>query len=259
MKIRNLILAISLIVGLTASAIDHEELARAVAQINAGMPQPMGTMGTITSATASGDTLIYNLKLDGLGNLPLEYRKSDKAQKKFMLDNIAVMSRLIPDTAASFRLFASENVFIKYIITNPQSQTTAVVVITPADISEADAIKPDYKALTDYNIASAQKSLPIEMGGMKIVEISIRGNDIVTTAMVDEEIASIDDLTNNIGNIKNYYLSLIANGSDIMTMIQSYIMAKAGYSQMFLYKGATTGKTASYSIDPADVVAILEK
>ncbi len=256
MKIRNFILALTALCSLTASALTREDLIRGVAELNANVPISMGMMGNITSATVDSDTIVYNISLDGLGDMTLNQTTTEDIQKKLLLDNIAIVSKFSPELSQSFKILAESNFYLKYLYTNPQSETTVVVTISPKDFVDAQSIEPDYKSLAEYNITTTRNAYPIEMSGMKLIDIQRKGNDVISTAIVDEDVISIETMIENADFMKQYFLRTLQSGAELSTLTQSYIFAKAGYNQVYLYKGSSSGKSVSYSVVPEDIFSI---
>lgn len=255
MKIRNFILALTALCSLTASALTREDLIRGVAELNANVPISMGMMGYITSATVDGDTIVYNVSLDGLGDMTLNRAIMIDNQKKLLIDNLAVMSKFSPELSQSFKTLAESNFYLKYLYTKPQSETV-IVTVSPKDFIDAQSIKPDYKTLADYYITTARQAYPIEMSGMKIIDFSREGNDVISTTIVDEDIIAIETMIENADFMKQYFLRTLQSGAEMSTLTQSYIFAKAGYNQVYLYKGSSSGKNVSYSVVPEDIFSI---
>lgn len=92
MKLKTIIvMALAATISASAGAFDREEILKDVAKMNAEMPMSMGMMGTMTSISVSGDTIVYNGIIDGLGSLNLGSDNSIKF-KNYLLNNIAILN-----------------------------------------------------------------------------------------------------------------------------------------------------------------------
>lgn len=259
MKLKTIIvLALAATISASAGAADREDILKDVAKMNAEMPMSMGMMGTMTSISVSGDTIVYNMTIDGLGSIDFKSKKPGKIDKKYTLDNLSLLSQLSGDGGGWYEDLRDCGMYLKYHYLNPHSRQQADVVISPKELSDALDNDPDYKFLTDYMIESTKSTLPMEVGAMKIVEAKLEGNNYVTTAIVDEDVISIERMIENQPLMKENFLLTMKKGAELTAIFNAYVLAKAGYTQVFKYQGSQSGKQVSYQVTPEEILNVID-
>ena len=260
MKLKTIIvMALATTISASAGAFDREEILKDVAKMNAEMPMSMGMMGTMTSISVSGDTIVYNMTIDGLGSIDFKSKKPGKIDKKYTLDNLSLLSQLSGDGGGWYEDLCDCGMYLKYHYLNPHSRQQADVVISPKELSDALDNDPDYKFLTDYMIESTKSTLPMEVGAMKIVEAKLEGNNYVITAIVDEDVISMDQMIANQAMMKENYLNVLKMRTELRALIDAYTFAKNGYGQSYVYKGSKSGKQTSYQVSADEILKAIGK
>lgn len=157
MKLKTIIvMALAATISASAGAFDREEILKDVAKMNAEMPMSMGMMGTMTSISVSGDTIVYNGIIDGLGSLNLGSDNSIKF-KNYLLNNIAILNEFSVESGVWYENIADNNMYVKHHLENPHTGQIREFVISPSDLQKALDNDPDYKFLTDYMIESTNR------------------------------------------------------------------------------------------------------
>ena len=259
MKLKTIIvMALATTISASAGAFDREEILKDVAKMNAEMPMSMGMMGTMTSSSVSGDTIVYNGIIDGLGSLNLGSDNSIKF-KNYLLNNIAILNEFSVDSGVWYENIADNNMYVKHHLENPHTGQIRESVISPSDLQKALDNDPDYKFLTDYMIESTKSTLPMEVGAMKIVEAKLEGNNYVITAIVDEDVISMDQMIANQAMMKENYLNVLKMRTELRALIDAYTFAKNGYGQSYVYKGSKSGKQTSYQVSADEILKAIGK
>lgn len=246
---------------LTAAA-DREELIQSIAAANAEMPVSAGMMGTMTSATVNGDTVIYNMVLDemitGLSSNNNGYDRIKDIDKKYLIDVLSLMSDLVPETSDLCEMISDCDMYLKLQYANSRENTVKSITFTPDELFEITVKDPDYKALTEYLIRETQRGLPLSTSGLTITDYRKEGNDIVTYCIVDENVVSYENMKKSTPLIKDTYLQSLQNKSELSIIYSAYAMAKAGYNQVCIYKGSLSGDSFSYKVTSQEVLNSLE-
>lgn len=259
MKLKTIIvMALAATISASAGAFDREEILKDVAKMNAEMPMSMGMMGTMTSISVSGDTIVYNSIIDGLGSLNLGSDNSIKF-KNYLLNNIAILNEFSVESGVWYENIADNNMYVKHHLENPHTGQIREFVISPSDLQKALDNDPDYKVLTDYMIESTKSTLPMEVGAMKIVEAKLEGNNYVMTAIVDEDVISMDQMIANQAMMKENYLNVLKMRTELRALIDAYTFAKNGYGQSYVYKGSKSGKQTSYQVSADEILKAIGK
>lgn len=259
MKLKTIIvMALAATISASAGAFDREEILKDVAKMNAEMPMSMGMMGTMTSISVSGDTIVYNGIIDGLGSLNLGSDNSIKF-KNYLLNNIAILNEFSVESGVWYENIADNNMYVKHHLENPHTGQIRESVISPSDLQKALDNDPDYKFLTDYMIESTKSTLPMEVGAMKIVEAKLEGNNYVITAIVDEDVISMDQMIANQAMMKENYLNVLKMRTELRALIDAYTFAKNGYGQSYVYKGSKSGKQTSYQVSADEILKAIGK
>ena len=259
MKLKTIIvMALAATISASAGAFDREEILKDVAKMNAEMPMSMGMMGTMTSISVSGDTIVYTGIIDGLGSLNLGSDNSIKF-KNYLLNNIAILNEFSVDSGVWYENIADNNMYVKHHLENPHTGQIRESVISPSDLQKALDNDPDYKFLTDYMIESTKSTLPMEVGAMKIVEAKLEGNNYVITAIVDEDVISMDQMIANQAMMKENYLNVLKMRTELRALIDAYTFAKNGYGQSYVYKGSKSGKQTSYQVSADEILKAIGK
>ena len=259
MKLKTIIvMALAATISASAGAADREEILKAVAKMNAVMAMSMGMMGTMTSISVSGDTIVYNGIIDGLGSLNLGSDNSIKF-KNYLLNNIAILNEFSVESGVWYENIADNNMYVKHHLENPHTGQIRESVISPSDLQKALDNDPDYKFLTDYMIESTKSTLPMEVGAMKIVEAKLEGNNYVMTAIVDEDVISMDQMIANQAMMKENYLNVLKMRTELRALIDAYTFAKNGYGQSYVYKGSKSGKQTSYQVSADEILKAIGK
>ena len=144
--------------------------------------------------------------------------------------------------------------YVKHHLENPHTGQIRESVISPSDLQKALDNDPDYKFLTDYMIESTKSTLPMEVGAMKIVEAKLEGNNYVITAIVDEDVISMDQMIANQAMMKENYLNVLKMRTELRALIDAYTFAKNGYGQSYVYKGSKSGKQTSYQVSADEIL-----
>lgn len=259
MKLKTIIvLALAATISASAGAFDREEILKEVAKANAQMPTPMGMMGTMTSVSVVGDTVVYNMTIDGYGTVDLPGSKSWKDVKKLMFEYISFVSDSSEKDYVWFESIADCDMYVKYHYLNPHTKKQSGVVLSPDELTDALYSDPDYKFLADYMVKRSVESDPVEMGFMTIMGSKLEGNNIVSTVIVDEDVMSIEGMIENQPLMKENYLQTLKSGTEIGEIYKSYVLAKAGYTQVIIYKGSQSNKQVSYQVTPEDILSIID-
>lgn len=259
MKLKTIIvLALAATISASAGVADREDILKDVAKMNAEMPMSMGMMGTMTSISVSGDTIVYNSIIDGLGSLNLGSDNSIKF-KNYLLNNIAILNEFSVESGVWYENIADNNMYVKHHLENPHTGQIREFVISPSDLQKALDNDPDYKVLTDYMIESTKSTLPMEVGAMKIVEAKLEGNNYVMTAIVDEDVISMDQMIANQAMMKENYLNVLKMRTELRALIDAYTFAKNGYGQSYVYKGSKSGKQTSYQVSADEILKAIGK
>ena len=115
MKLKTIIvMALAATISASAGAFDREEILKDVAKMNAEMPMSMGMMGTMTSISVSGDTIVYNMTIDGLGSIDFKSKKPGKIDKKYTLGNLSLLSQLSGDGGGWYEDLCDCGMYLKY-------------------------------------------------------------------------------------------------------------------------------------------------
>lgn len=254
MKIKLFVLMVLVSFTITASVDRRDEMVNAIAELNAEMPMSMGSLGVLTSATVNQDTIIYNLTMSELANTLSEKAKINKIDKKYLFNMLALTSELEPQMANFFKMIAECNLYVKYQFYDISRSTQKAVLLTPKEMYEIAITEPDYRNITEHLVEDTQKSLPITISGMTISNIRIEDNKVITDYIIDENVASFENMKNNVDFIKDTYLQTLRRGAEPSALFSSYAMAKAGYSQIYKYIGSQCGDIFLVGISPEDIL-----
>ncbi|MCM1153600.1 MAG: hypothetical protein NC328_08110 [Muribaculum sp.] len=229
-----------------------EMMKKAMYDLNAQMPMPMGEMGMITSVTMEGDTLIYRLEVDFLENNGLEMKTKTEYKPEFVKNAISSLIHSNKAFKSSLGLISGSGLWMKYDIHYGDYHTS--MVLSPSDIKSIIDSKPDYKAIVSNMIAQYNRQLPMELAGMKITKYELEGNCLVIYAIVDESYTNMDVMAQNSQLIKSNMLEMLKSGREPATSAEFYNTAMAGYTMVYKYVGGTSGKTVIVELAPAEVL-----
>lgn len=236
---------------------DRETLIRSIAEANAQMPMSAGMLGTMTSATVSKDTIIYNMSLDemitSMSN-DSDKRPDTRIDKQYIIDQQSLMVELEPDMGYFYRTVSDCGMYLKLQYHNPRYDTYKSVTLTPGEMRRITVGRPDYGNLADHLIRDTQRGLPVTTSGLTITAFRKEGSDIVTHCTVDEDVASFETMKRNVGLMKDTYLQTLRNKTELTTVYSAYILAKAGYNQKCIYTGSQCGESISYSVTALEIL-----
>ncbi len=104
-------------------------------------------------------------------------------------------------------------------------------------------------------VSSMNASCPISLGAMgEMTSVVLQGtNNIVITCSVDESLVDISVLSQNTEVMKQSIVMTMANPTDPNMKMLVDIIKNNGAKMTYKYKGKTTGKTMSVTIDHRDI------
>lgn len=223
--------------------------------LNSEMPIPLGSIGMITSAQMTGDTIEYILEIDIYDRVGVENKELinfDQSTMKNMLSSTLQSNKA---TKSAIGLLGRNGLWLKYLIVF--NGNTKTVFFSPADIMDVINTEPDYKKIVDDIIKQTNINLPINMGMMIIEKYEIENDKLVVSVSVDETMTNIDTMIASKDLIKTNILEILKSGREPALTNEFYNTAKAGYTMVYNYYGKTTEKACNVTFTPNDVLSVI--
>ncbi len=255
---KTLFVIFSICIWLTALAQSREELEMAIAQMNAQMPYPFGMSGEIQSISCEGQYVVYHISVNDFGAMTKMGITSDK-YKESMLLTIPVTPLFEPETYKFYEIMVQHGLGLKYNIVSEHDGNAIQQSISPDEFASAFHSEPNFKKLLEMQVNSANSSYPIVTHGMTITKCTLTEQEMVTTALVDETIASMDLLSQNIDVSKASMMKAIADRLDAMLTMNVFYCCMAGYGYALEYVGSTTGKKVKVVITQQELQSLFSE
>lgn len=261
---KRIILSVAIICASVYSMVLHgqtsekDNLKKIVAEMNAEMPMALGSLGTIESASLTGDSLIYHINCDFFetytnGNTIPEIKDlSEKIKLGFIS-----MAQVNADFGAFLNYMSENGIWFMGDMTIGSKSTK--FVISPDEQREILNSEPDFKRYVAANIAQTKEALPIDMGTMKMTEYYLEGDNIVVTMEIDESQLSMANLKNRQAAIREEILDVIKSGIEPATTSEMMNCAMAGYNMVYKYVGNVSKDEVSITLTPFEILSSINQ
>lgn len=171
---------------------------------------------------------------------------------------MAMITDIFPDISDMFKIISDCDMYLKFHYSNLTNNAPKSILLTPDELFKITVTEPNYNNLTNYMIENTKRNLPVSLSGLTITDYKKEGNDIVTYMIVDENVASFENMKSNSTMMKDTYLQTLKNKTEVSAIYSAYAIAKAGYNQVCICKGSLSGDSFSYKITSEEILNILE-
>ena len=121
------------------------------------------------------------------------------------------------------------------------------------DTIKAEKIDNDKDEIEDYFLPEKKKT-PMSVGyGITIVDIRVKGNQVIYDAECDESIIPIDVLKEKKSEAKESVISMLKDGSDPKMAQDVKFCKKHNVEIVYRYIGKTSGNTCEIKVSPSEM------
>lgn len=234
-----------------------QNLKTIAAFINSQTPISMGMAGEIKSASLDGDTLTYKMSIDLFDNFGMQYDNPNKEINESVKEVMAASIKSDEMLSSFMNLLSDNGISFRFDV-NLGTNNDLTYTLSPQDIKDVLSKDVDYKKIVAFNIVQMKKTLPMDLGEMKIVDYNISDDNLITTIIVDESKVNIENLRNNAPEIKSYLLNMLASGQEPMMENEFRNYSKAGYNTVYRYVGNITNGFVEVELSVNEILDILK-